>query len=170
MTKLIRIIIFSCYIAFFNNCFTVKYSFTGVQIHPDIKTASVQYIENRSPIIQPELSQQITDALKDKIESNTNLILVNGYGDINFEGEINRFITQPKSITANERAAQDRFTIGLKIKFTNTLEPDFDFNKSFDRYEEFESSNNFEDVRPDLTESIIDQLIEDIFNEAFVNW
>ena len=45
-----------------------------------------------------------------------------------------------------------------------------DFEASFSRYEDFGSTQNFEDVKTDLTEKILKLLIEDIFNKAFVNW
>lgn len=151
-------------------CFTMKYSFSGASIHPDIKTVSVQYFENRALDVQPGLSQEFTDALRDKIESQTNLMLVNGIGDVNFEGEINKYTTRPKSITANEIAAENRFTIGVKVSFTNDVEPEFNFDRSFDRYEDYSSEQSLNSVRDELTELIIDQLVEDIFNQAFVNW
>lgn len=154
----------------FIGCFSVKYSFTGASIDPKIKTVSVQYFENRAPIVQPDLSQQFTDALKDRIESQTNLKMVNGFGDVNFEGEITKFLTRPKSVTADERASQTRFSITIRVKYSNTVDPEWDFDKSFEKFEDFESTENFEDVREDLTETIVDLLVDDIFNQAFVNW
>ena len=170
MKKYIFSTIFIFLVFSMSGCFTVSYSFTGASIHPDIKTVSVQYIENRAAIVQPDLSQQITDALKDRIESQTSLKLVNGYGDVNFEGEITRYITQPKSVTADEVASQTRFSISVRLKYTNSIDPETDFDKSFERYEDFESTSNFEDEREKLTETIVDLLIDDIFNQAFVNW
>lgn len=166
----IKILILLVILMFSGGCFTINYTFSGASIHPEAKTASVQYFENRASEIQPGLSQKITDALKEKIESQTNLTLINGIGDMHFEGEITKYFTKPKSITANDLAAENRFTIGIKVSFSNALETELDFEKSFDRYEDYESTKNLEDVREELTELIVEQLIDDIFNEAFANW
>lgn len=140
-----------------------------------LETASVQYIENRvlennGGIVQPAFSQEFTDALKDYIQSNTNLILINGLGDADFEGEIVTYDQRPVSITADDIAAQNRYTITVKIRFTNSVNSEMDFESSFSRYEDYSSDMTFEDAQSTYTKDIVDLLIEDIFNRAFVNW
>ncbi len=140
-----------------------------------LKTVSVQYIENRviennGGIVQPTFSQEFTDALKDYIQSNTNLIIINGVGDADFEGEVITYDLKPTSITAGDIAAQNKFTISVKIRYTNNVNSDMDFESNFSRYENYESSLSFEDAQDEYTKEIMDLLIEDIFNKAFVNW
>lgn len=140
-----------------------------------LKTVSVQYIENRvlennGGIVQPGFSQEFTDALKDYIQSNTNLVIINGIGDADFEGEIITFDQRPVSITADDIAAQNRFTIAVKIKFTNSVNSELDFESNFSRYEDYSSNMTFEDAQSTYSKDIVDLLIEDIFNRAFVNW
>jgi len=62
----------------------VSYSFSGASISPDVKTISIQYFQNRASLVQPGLSQNLTDALIDKCKSQTNLGFVNGIGDVKF--------------------------------------------------------------------------------------
>jgi len=64
----------------------------------------------------------------------------------------------------------NRFTIGINVKFTNIIEPEQDFEKVFSRYQDYDSSKDLSDVEAELTEAIIKQITEDIFNQAFVNW
>ena len=140
-----------------------------------LETVSVQYIENRvlennGGIVQPSFSQEFTDALKDYIQSNTNLVLINGIGDADFEGEVVTYDQRPVSITADDIAAQNRYTITIKIKFTNSANSEMDFESSFSRYEDYSSDMTFEDAQSTYTKDIVDLLIEDIFNRAFVNW
>ena len=151
-------------------CFTVNYSLSGASIHPSIKNASVQYFQNRAPIVTPGLSQQVTDLLKDKILSDTDLQVTNGYGDVDFNGEIVTFNTRPLAIQSDNNVAQNRFTIGIKVSFTNMVEPENDFESSFSRYRDYSSSMSFQDAQSTYSEEILDELIEDIFNKAFVNW
>jgi len=148
---------------------SVKYSFSGASISPEIKTVSVQYFPSRAPLATPNLSQDFTDALKDKFQAQTKLIIVNGLGDVDFEGEITGFNISPIAITADDMASQNRLTITVKVKYTNSTEPSYSFNKTFSRFEDV-SSASATDIDNATLKSIIDQLVQDIFNEAFVNW
>lgn len=149
----------------------VTYSFSGVNISDEVNTYSVEYFPNRAAIVQAQLSQTFTDALIDKIESNTGLDLdPTGGGDVTFSGEITRYETRPTAITGQERAARNRLTIAVRVEYTNVAEPDLDFDASFSRFEDYDASLNLTDVEDELIELIVENLLEDIFNRAFVNW
>jgi hypothetical protein len=150
-------------------CFTFSLTTKDASIPTEAKTVSVQYFQNMARIVEPVLSQQITDDFKDYIQGNTKLILVNGTGDLDFEGSITGYDVKPTAITSEE-ASQNRFTITIKVRYTCSVKEDMDFEASFSRYEDFGSAQNFEDVKAELTEKIVKLLIEDIFNKAFVNW
>jgi len=148
----------------------IKYSFTGASISPEVKTVSVQYFQNRASIVNPTLSQEFTDALKDKIKGQTSLTFVNDLGDVNFEGEITDYKTSPMAITGDDRAALNRFTVSIRVKYTNRLDVDQDFEKVFSRYQDYDSTHDLSSVEEELVELIINDITEDIFNDAFVNW
>lgn len=148
----------------------ITYSFTGASISPQVKTISIQYFLNRASLVQPGLSQYITDALIDKCKAQTNLGLINGIGDVNFEGEITDYNTRPLTVAADARAAMNRFTISVKVKFTNSVDPDFSYEQAFSRYEDYDSNRDLSEVEKELSEKIVALLVEDIFNQAFVNW
>jgi len=154
---------------FFHGC-KISYSFSGASISPAVKTLSVQYFQNRASLVQPGLSQTLTDALSDKCKAQTRLSIVSGNGDVNFEGEITDYSTRPLTVAADSRAAMNRFTISVKVKFTNTVDPQYSYEKTFSRYEDYDSRLNLSDVEKSLSDKIIELLIEDIFNAAFVNW
>ncbi len=148
----------------------VTYSFSGVNISPDVHTYSVDYIPNRAPIVQAQLSQLFTDALLDKIQSNTSLDLSPDGGDVQFSGEITGYETRPTAITGDETAARNRLTITVRIRYTNLVQPELDYDNSFSRYEDYDASKNLTDVEDELIELIVENLIEDIFNRAFISW
>jgi hypothetical protein len=148
----------------------VTYSFSGASISPQVKTLSVQYFQNRASLVQPGLSQFLTDALIDKCKAQTSLKLVNGLGDVNFDGEITDYTTRPGTVGADGQAANNRFTITVRVKFTNAIDPDLSFEQSFSRYEDYNSSLDLTQVEKDLSDKIVEALVEDIFNQAFVNW
>jgi hypothetical protein len=148
----------------------VSYSFTGVTINPEIKTVSIQYFDNRAPLVQPQLSQIFTDALREKIQGQTSLNLVTGYGDVDFSGEIKNYETRPQAITGDETAALNRLSITVRVKFTNEIEPDKSFDTSFSRYQDYSSDLDLSSVEDEKIKLIVEDLMEDIFNKAFVNW
>jgi len=148
----------------------VTYSFTGASISPETKTFSVQYFPNRANIVVPTLSQQLTDALRQKFQAQTSLKLVQGMGDVDFDGEITGYETRPEAIQANETAALNRLTITIRVKYTNTIDPDKSFDKTFSRFETYSSTESLQSVEGELIKKILDQLTDDVFNAAFVNW
>lgn len=148
----------------------ISYSFSGVNISPEVETYQVQYFQNRAPIVQAQLSQVFTEALQDKIQNNTSLNLTTSGGDVQFSGEITGYETRPTAITGEETAARNRFTITVRVKYTNAIEPELDYDSSFSRYEDYDASQNLTDVENQLIELIVEDLVEDIFNRAFVSW
>jgi len=149
---------------------SVSYSFTGTTIPQEIKTFSVEYFPNRAPVVQPQLSQVFTDALIEKIQSNTRLSLVSNSGDVVFTGEIRKYDTRPMAITSQETAAKNRLTIEVMVRYSNSVDPESDFESSFSRYEDYDASLNLADVEDELIETIVENILEDVFNKAFVNW
>ena len=137
--RILPILFLTGYILLLNGC-KVSYSFSGASISPDVKTISIQYFQNRASLVQPGLSQNLTDAFIDKCKSQTNLGFVNGIGDVNFEGEITDYNTRPLTVSADAQAATNRFTITVKVKFTNAIDPTLSYEQSFSRYEDYDSA------------------------------
>jgi len=148
----------------------VNYSFTGASVSPDIKTFSVKYFPNNAPIVNPSLSQTFTEKLKEKIASQASLSHTDRQADLILEGNITGYATQPIAIQANETAAQNRLTIIINVKFTNTKNEKQNFETSFSRYADYDSQQNLSTVEPQLIATITDQIVDDIFNKVFINW
>lgn len=149
--------------------FTVQYDTKGASLTTE-KSISVSYFPNRAPIINPNLSQVFTEELKDKFISQTSLELISDGGDLHFEGEITGYDTKPMAIRGDEMAALNRFTISVKVKFTNLVDPAKSFESSFSQYEDYDSNKGLDEVEEELVPQILEKIIEDIFNRAVVNW
>ncbi len=146
------------------------YSFTGASIDP-LKTVSVQFFENGAPTIVPYLSQQFTEALKERIRNQTKLSLIRTDANANFEGRITDYSIRPTAIQGNDRAGLLRLTITVSVKYTNTLKEDLGFEQTFTRSKEFSIQTRPQQAQePELISDINAQLTEDIFNRAFANW
>ena len=149
---------------------TGGYSFTGASIPPDAKTISIQNFPNYASLVNPQLSQVLTDGLRNAFSSQTSLNLVDYDGDLDIKGEITNYTMQPTAITGNDQAAMNRLTITIKVVFVNTKDPNANFEQSFSRYKEFSAQMNFSSVESSLVEEIVTELIDDVFNKAVVNW
>lgn len=154
----------------FSSCRFVDYSFVGGTLDPKIETIAIKYFPNNADIVQPTLSQSFTEALRDKFTGQTRLNMVEKNGDLNIEGEIISYYTQPVAIQGNETAALNRLTITVNVRFINTINSEQDFESSFSRYEDYESSLNLSAVENTLIQQINETLVEDIFNRIVVNW
>ncbi|QEC51314.1 lipopolysaccharide assembly protein [Anseongella ginsenosidimutans] len=146
------------------------YSFSGASISPDMKTCSVLLFQSRAPLAPPSLSSQLTEALKQKIINQTALSLSNGGGDAVFEGTVTGFTVQPVALTGGETAELNRLNVSISVKYTNALDPKQSFESSFTRYRDFPAGQNLQTVQNGLIEEIMPELVDDIFNRAFVNW
>jgi len=144
------------------------YSFTGAPI--TAKTISIDYIPNKASIINPALSPDFTNALRDKFVNQTKLDLVEQNAELKISGTILQYRTASIAIQGNEEAALNKLTITVKIKFVNTLNEEESFNQSFTSFEQYDASKNFSSVEDQLVEILMARLTQDIFNKALVNW
>jgi hypothetical protein len=148
----------------------VNYSFTGASIPPEVKTINIRYFPNNASLVEPTLSQKLTDALRDKFTSETSLVLVNQGGDLVLEGSIINYQTQPVAIQGDDQAALNRLTITVDVTYTNTFDENMSFESKFSRYSDYSSSQTLTSVQEGLIEEINTMLVEDIFNKAVINW
>ena len=148
----------------------IQYKFTGASIPVEANTISVATFQNRASLVVPGLTQTITDALIDMCRAQTNLDMVSSGGDLSFEGEITDYKTQPLTVSGNEQAAMNRFSISVRVRYVNAFNDDNSFDQTFTRYQDYSSALDLSAVEASLTEEIVKMLIDDIFNRAFVNW
>ena len=146
------------------------YSFTGASISPDVKTANVKFFTNIASLAPPTITQTLTEALKDRLNSQTSLSLVSSGGDLIFESQVSDYKIAPIAIQGNETAASNRLTITINVKFTNAKDERQNFEKSFSRFADYPGSSSLTAKEPELIDEIKQQLIQDIFNASIANW
>ena len=148
----------------------MSYSFSGASISPEVKTFTVKFFTKTAALGPASLSQTFTEKLKEKFISQTNLAVTDKNGDLTFEGSITNYSVAPISIQANEVAANNRLTISVNVKFTNLKDEKQNFETTFTRYADYESSKNLATEESRLISEINEQLVDDIFNKAVINW
>src|ERR1700712_1948671 len=75
----------------------LHYTMKESSIDKDIKTIRINFIENKARYVNPQLSPQLTDRLRQKVNSQTNRTLVQGD---NADYDISGFITDYSFTTA----------------------------------------------------------------------
>ena len=151
----------------------VSYTLSGASISPLAKTVSIAYIPNNAPMVAPILSSTLRDALQDRFMRQTRLNVVREGGDLDFEGEITGYTSTPSAVTTDgtdSGAARYRLTITVRMRFTNAIEPQLNYDKSFSQFGEYNATSLLQTVEPVLIPEIVDMLVEDIFNAAVSNW
>ena len=152
----------------FQSCW--KYSFTGVN---DLKaeTFQVNYFQNNSALIEPGLDRDFTLALQDLITNQTSLGLVTSNGDLVYEGEITEYRISPTTATADNRAAQNRLTISVQVRFYDKSNPDEDLEQRFSFFYDYPGSSQLVGAQKTTAhEEIFERITQDIFNATLAKW
>lgn len=146
------------------------YSFSGTSIAPEVETFSVGFFENNAPIVSPLLSQKITEDLKQKFISETNLSIQEQDGDFHFTGNIVDYVVTPVAAQATENAQLNRLTIKVDVKLVSDKDPKSAFEQTFANFQDFDASEDFNAVEEELISEISEMLVQSIFNKAAINW
>jgi hypothetical protein len=146
------------------------YNFTGAK-PVDAKTFQVNYFQNNAPLVEPGIERTFTLELQDIIQSQTNLNLVSQGGELLYEGEIVDYRVTPMTATADQRAAQNRLTITVMVRFSNRNKEEDNFEKRFSFFYDFDANQQL--VGSQLTTAldvIFERITQDDFNESLAKW
>ena len=147
----------------------LHYTLKDTVISKEVKTIRVNYIENKARYINPQLSPQLTDRLRQKINNQTSKTLTQGEADIDISGTIVDYSFTTAAI-ADNRSATNRLNITVHVKIVNRLDEkqskETDVTRSFD----FDANVSIQQAEQSLNESILKNLSDEIFNSLFSNW
>ncbi|WP_278582665.1 LptE family protein [Coprobacter fastidiosus] len=162
LTILLLVILTSC---------TISYKFNGAAIdYNTTKTISIAEFPIRAALVYPPLGPAFNEALKDIYTRQTRLSMVKTGGDLQVEGEITGYDLSPQAVTEDAYASQTRLTISVKVRYTNTKNPNLNVDQTFRAYRDFSSSQMLTQVQDELISQIVDELAELIFNATVGSW
>jgi hypothetical protein len=146
------------------------YNFTGTG-KIDAKTFQVNYFQNNSPLVQPGIERTFTLKLQDILQNQTNLNLTNVNGDLLYEGEITSYNITPMSATADLKAAQNRLTITINVRYVNKKKDADNFEKPFSFYYDYPGDQQLiGSTLSSALDVIFERITQDIFNESLAKW
>ncbi|WOI21883.1 LptE family protein [Nonlabens ulvanivorans] len=147
------------------------YSLSGVSIPDNIKTYQVDFFQNQAAYVEPGIERTFTLELQDLILNQSSLDLVNKNGDYVYQGEITRFYIAPMTATASNTASQNRVTIEVNLRFTNTKDDEASFEKKYSFFYDYAATTQLQGAALDTAlEIIFDQITQDIFADTLAQW
>lgn len=145
------------------------YSFTGASIPVEVQTISVTQFPNHAELVNPNLSPDFTEKLRDRFMSQTTLNVVTGAADWEVKGQIIDYYEKPRAANASG-ASLNQLTIVVNVEFYDNQNEQNNWEKRFARSQVFDGNSSLSDVEDELVEDIGEQLVNDIFNKIAVNW
>ena len=171
MKRFVRLVcVLACVVLLLAGC-TITYKFNGASIdYTKTKTIGISDFPNRAPLVNPTLADNLTEGIRDLFSRQTRLILQRQGGDLELEGEITGYQLTPLAISADSYSAQTKLTMTVKVRFTNNINPDDSFEKTYSAFQTFDSSQMLTDVQDELCTAMITEIAESIYNDTVAKW
>lgn len=170
LKRTLLIINYSLFISLFFLSSCKIYSFTGTTLKDDLKTITIQNVAMGTAGGPANLTLTFTEKLKEYYQRNTSLKLKPSDADLLLESTIVGYELTPVSATSGDKAALNRLTIRVEVRFVNAKYEDESFEKEFSFYQDFPQEQNLSQVESSLVPKIIDQLVLNIFTDTAAQW
>lgn len=147
------------------------YSFSGASVPPEVRTVHIAQMRNNASLVNPGLSQQLSDAFRDKCLAESNLKLgALGQTDWEFTGEIQDYTVTAAAVSGQEKTSLNRLTVVWNLRFRVKGQDKQGWEQKFSRYADFDAGLPLQSVEGELVNQITKQLVDDAFNKAFIQW
>ncbi len=153
------------------NFATCKYSFKDVGAIPqEVKTFRVNYLENKARYVNPQLSPQLTEKVKQKIIGNTRLRQTNEDSThYDISGYVSDYSVTTTGIT-NNTSTTNRLTVSFHLIFKNNLDDKKSFETDLSNNFDFNGQKDVQQAGSELNDEIVKNIVDAIFNKIFSNW
>ena len=149
---------------------TCKYSFKDTSPIPEeVKTFRINYFENKARYVNPQLSPQLTEKMKQKVIGNTRLRQTNDdNAHYDISGYVSDYNVSTSGISGNN-ASTNRLSVSFHLIFKNTLDDKKNFETDLSNNFDFPANQSLEQAQAALFPEIIKNIIDGIFNKIFSN-
>lgn len=149
----------------------ISYRFNGASIdYSKTQSISIADFPNNAAMVNPNLSNNLSEGIRDIYSRQTRLQILRRGGDMELEGEIVDYALTPMAISADNLSAETKLTITIKVRFTNNKAPEESFEKTYSAFQTFDSSRLLTDVQDELCATMITELAENIYNDTVAKW
>jgi hypothetical protein len=149
----------------------ISYKFNGASIdYSKTKSISIADFPNVAPLVYAPLSTNLSDGLRDLFQRQTRLEVLRRGGNLELEGEITGYQLTPMAVSADSYAAETKLTMTVRVRFTNNINPEESFEKTYTAYQTFDASLMLNDVQDELCNTMITEIAELIYNDTVAKW
>lgn len=149
----------------------ISYKFNGASIdYSTTHSISIADFPNNAALVNPSLSNNLSEGIRDLFQRQTRLQILRRGGDLELEGEITDYSLTPMAISADSYAAETKLTVTVRVRFTNNVNPDESFERTYTAFQTFDSSQMLGDIQDELCATMISQIAENIYNDTVAKW
>ncbi len=146
------------------------YSFTGISLSPEIKSIAIANFYNNAGNGPANLSQTLTEELRDYYQNNSPLSITSPDGDLLVSGTIMGYDVTPVAPSGDAQASLNRLSIRVQVKFVNNFDETKNFESQFSHYADFPQEQTLSQVEAGLIEVIFERIVYDVFNKTVADW
>lgn len=154
------------------NSSCLRYSFTGTSIPEGVNTIFIPFFPDQSQSGLGDLSQRLNDALIERFVDQSSLQLANSESEADavLSGTITAYSNRPFSITGSEQADQNQVRISVQASFKYAQDEQPLYNKTFNGNFTFDPTEDPINGERDAANGALQQVANNIFNDAVTNW
>jgi Lipopolysaccharide-assembly len=146
------------------------YKFKDVSIDPRAKTCHIVPVTNTASYNNPQLAPQLSDKLRQKVNNQTRLTLIpREDADYYIKCEITGYNVTTAGIS-QQQAATNRLVVTVKVTFRNKLEEKKNFESPVSRNFDFSANLSLNQAETQLTSTIVQNMVDEIFTKIFSDW
>ncbi|MCR5365617.1 MAG: hypothetical protein K6E67_05675 [Prevotella sp.] len=169
-TNNLRLTLCVAVVALLSAC-SVSYKFNGASIdYTKTKTIQIAEFPIRSSYVWGPMGPMFNNELKDQFANHTRLSQVKRNGDLKIEGEITQYQQRNKSVSSEGYSAQTELSITVNVRFTNNVNHNEDFERTFTAAQSYETTRSLNSVQEELVSQMCKDICEQIFNATVANW
>ena len=170
MTRPIVFSLLSLFLIPLSSC-SISYKMNGANInYQTTHSISIADFPNNAPMVNPTLSNNLSEGIRDLYQRQTRLQILRKGGDLELEGEIVGYDISQGAIKPDSYASESKLTIRVTVHFTNNIYPEESFDKTYTAYQTFDSSRLLNDVQDELCAAMITEIAENIYNDTVAKW
>lgn len=150
----------------------LRYSFTGTSIPEGVNTIYIPFFPDQSNSGFGDLSDRLNQALVERFVNQSRLQLANSESDADavLDGSIASYSNRPFSISGDEQATQNQIQISVQGSFQYQSDDEALWNKTFTGSFTFDPTDDPINGEQDAADEALEQIANDMFNDAVSSW
>lgn len=147
------------------------YSFTGATVPAHLRTVAIPLAENNSLSPLATLGEVFTEQLIDRFVRQTRLALETSEdeADAVLTATIDRYQNEPTAVTGEERAAQNRVSISVRVRYYDRVEDRVLLERSFTSFEDYDPTAGLDEEEA-AARAALSNIADDVFTAATSDW